>query len=187
MSDARVRSTRAGPCQPLGWVCDAREIDSATNAELAQAGVTRGQRQIVPVLRAQLTMLAALIVAVSVASLLVYFAKSVLLREPVHSPESSAFGSTSGLSFDEYRKHQQQLLRNRKQADTNQEDKSAEGSSEQKPVMQPPKSDLAPPKDDPFTVEQLKQYDGTDPSKPIYVAIKGALLFLLTLQHWLTY
>ena len=39
--------------------------------------------------------------------------------------------------------------------------------------MQPPKSDLAPPKDDPFTVEQLKAFDGSDPSKPIYVAIKG--------------
>ncbi|KAI9061684.1 progesterone binding protein [Trametes sanguinea] len=41
--------------------------------------------------------------------------------------------------------------------------------------MQPPKTDLAPPKDVPFTVEQLKQYDGSDPSKPIYVAIKGTV------------
>ncbi|OSD04112.1 progesterone binding protein [Trametes coccinea BRFM310] len=41
--------------------------------------------------------------------------------------------------------------------------------------MQPPKTDLAPPRDDPFTVEQLKQYDGSDPSKPIYVAIKGTV------------
>ena len=43
-----------------------------------------------------------------------------------------------------------------------------------KTIMQPPKVDLAPPKDDPFTTEALKAYDGTDPSKPIYVAIKGA-------------
>ena len=42
-----------------------------------------------------------------------------------------------------------------------------------KTVMQPPRPDLAPPKDDPFTTEQLKQFDGTDPTKPIYVAIKG--------------
>ncbi|KAI0708911.1 progesterone binding protein [Cerioporus squamosus] len=41
--------------------------------------------------------------------------------------------------------------------------------------MQPPQADLAPPKDDPFTLEQLKAFDGTDPSKPIYVAIKGTV------------
>ncbi|KAF9033824.1 cytochrome b5-like heme/steroid binding domain-containing protein [Panaeolus papilionaceus] len=39
--------------------------------------------------------------------------------------------------------------------------------------MQAPKDNLAPPKDDPFTTEQLKEFDGSDPSKPIYVAIKG--------------
>ena len=42
-----------------------------------------------------------------------------------------------------------------------------------KSIMQPENTDLAPPKDDPFTLEQLKQYDGSDPSKPIYLAIKG--------------
>jgi len=42
-----------------------------------------------------------------------------------------------------------------------------------KTVMQPPRMDLAPPKDDPFTIEQLREFDGTDGSKPIYVAIKG--------------
>ncbi|KZT10945.1 progesterone binding protein [Laetiporus sulphureus 93-53] len=41
--------------------------------------------------------------------------------------------------------------------------------------MQPTRTDLAPPKDDPFTVEQLKQYDGSSPEKPIYVAIKGTV------------
>lgn len=49
--------------------------------------------------------------------------------------------------------------------------------SEQKPlktIMQPARTDLLPPKDDPFTLEQLKQFDGSDPTKPIYVAIKGA-------------
>lgn len=43
-----------------------------------------------------------------------------------------------------------------------------------KSIMQAPRSDLAPAKDDPFTTEELKQYDGTDSSKPILVAIKGA-------------
>lgn len=43
-----------------------------------------------------------------------------------------------------------------------------------KSIMQPPRDDLQPPKDDPFTLEQLKEFDGSDPSKPIYVAIKGA-------------
>ncbi|KAF8585867.1 cytochrome b5 [Ramaria rubella] len=34
---------------------------------------------------------------------------------------------------------------------------------------------LAPPKDDPITIEQLKQYDGSTPDTPIYVAIKGTI------------
>ncbi|EMD33733.1 hypothetical protein CERSUDRAFT_56375 [Gelatoporia subvermispora B] len=41
--------------------------------------------------------------------------------------------------------------------------------------MQPAKTDLEPPKDDPFTLEQLKEFDGSDPSKPIYVSIKGTI------------
>lgn len=49
-------------------------------------------------------------------------------------------------------------------------------------MMQPPKVDLAPPKDDPFTVEELKGYDGSDESKPILVAIKGTLSIFLGLE-----
>ncbi|OAX41140.1 cytochrome b5 [Rhizopogon vinicolor AM-OR11-026] len=41
--------------------------------------------------------------------------------------------------------------------------------------MQPPRDDLDPPKDDPFTLEQLKEFDGSDLSKPIYVSIKGII------------
>ncbi|KAJ7644822.1 cytochrome b5-like heme/steroid binding domain-containing protein [Roridomyces roridus] len=41
--------------------------------------------------------------------------------------------------------------------------------------MQAPRDDLAPPKDDPFTLEQLREFDGSDPSKPIYVSIKGTV------------
>ncbi|KAF7362611.1 putative steroid-binding protein 3 [Mycena venus] len=44
-----------------------------------------------------------------------------------------------------------------------------------KSIMQAPKDDLAPPKDDPFTLAQLKEFDGSDPSKPIYVSIKGTV------------
>ena len=42
-----------------------------------------------------------------------------------------------------------------------------------KTIMQPPRDDLDPPKDDPFTLSALAQYDGSDDSKPIYVSIKG--------------
>ncbi|KLO15372.1 progesterone binding protein [Schizopora paradoxa] len=41
--------------------------------------------------------------------------------------------------------------------------------------MQPENPELAPPRDDPFTVEQLKEFDGSDESKPIYVAIKRTI------------
>ncbi|THH12697.1 hypothetical protein EW146_g7460 [Bondarzewia mesenterica] len=50
-----------------------------------------------------------------------------------------------------------------------------EKKSEEKSVMQAEKTDLAPPKDDPFTLDQLKEFDGSDPSKPIYVCIKGTV------------
>lgn len=40
-------------------------------------------------------------------------------------------------------------------------------------VMQPPNDNLAEPLDVPYTQEQLKEFDGSDSSKPIYVAIKG--------------
>lgn len=40
-------------------------------------------------------------------------------------------------------------------------------------IMQPPNESLAEPLDVPYTQEQLREFDGSDPSKPIYVAIKG--------------
>jgi membrane-associated progesterone receptor component len=43
-------------------------------------------------------------------------------------------------------------------------------------IMQPERTDIAPPKDDPFTQEELKAYDGKDASKPVYVAIKGTFV-----------
>ncbi|EAU81041.1 hypothetical protein CC1G_10160 [Coprinopsis cinerea okayama7 len=43
-----------------------------------------------------------------------------------------------------------------------------------KPIMQPPSENLAPPKDDPYTPEELTKYDGKD-GRPIYVAIKGTI------------
>ena len=41
--------------------------------------------------------------------------------------------------------------------------------------MQAPATDLKPPRDDPFTLASLKEFDGTDESKPIYVSIKGTV------------
>ncbi|KAG9298190.1 hypothetical protein G9A89_002678 [Geosiphon pyriformis] len=39
----------------------------------------------------------------------------------------------------------------------------------------PPNISLDPPKDTPFTTSELSQYDGSDPEKPIYVAIKRTI------------
>jgi len=50
-----------------------------------------------------------------------------------------------------------------------------------KSIMQAAREDLAPPKDDPYTSEQLKQYDGSDPTKPIFVAIKGSFHLFVSL------
>lgn len=119
-------------------------------------------------------MLAALALALIVASLLVWFAKSVLVRTSSNSSEAYSSGSSSGLSLDEQRTYQEQILRKRKQQSV--PDQSKQDKSEPTSVMQAPKTDLDPPKDDPYTLEQLKAFDGTDPSKPIYVAIKGAPL-----------
>ncbi|KAG6853038.1 hypothetical protein C0991_007331 [Blastosporella zonata] len=50
--------------------------------------------------------------------------------------------------------------------------------TQQKPlksIMQAAREDLAPPKDDPYTTDELKKYDGTAPGSLIYVAIKGTI------------
>jgi len=44
-----------------------------------------------------------------------------------------------------------------------------------KSIMEAARADLAPPKDDPYSTIQLKEYDGSDPTKPIFVAIKGTI------------
>ena len=46
-----------------------------------------------------------------------------------------------------------------------------------KSVMQAAREDLLPPKNDLYSTEQLRQYDGSNPSGPIYVAIKGGLIY----------
>jgi predicted heme/steroid binding protein len=56
---------------------------------------------------------------------------------------------------------------------TQKDEKKSSGTSTSTTIMQPERTDLEPPKDDPFTQEQLKAYDGTDSGKPVYVAIKG--------------
>jgi len=52
-----------------------------------------------------------------------------------------------------------------------------------KSIMSPPRNDLLPPKDDPFTTEQLKMHNGTNSELPIYVAIKGKLLTFILAMH----
>nr|GAT55727.1 cytochrome B5 [Mycena chlorophos] len=42
-------------------------------------------------------------------------------------------------------------------------------------IMQPARTDLDPPKDDPYTLAQLAEFSGSDPSKPIYISIKGTV------------
>ena len=54
---------------------------------------------------------------------------------------------------------------------------SQENSTSATTMMQPARTDLPPPKDDPFTQEELKAFDGTNPDQPIYVAIKGTPYF----------
>jgi predicted heme/steroid binding protein len=42
-------------------------------------------------------------------------------------------------------------------------------------IMSPPSSSLAPPKDDPISLSELAKYNGSNPSLPIYLAIKGTV------------
>ncbi|KAF9078534.1 cytochrome b5-like heme/steroid binding domain-containing protein, partial [Rhodocollybia butyracea] len=51
---------------------------------------------------------------------------------------------------------------------------SAATSEKPKSIMQPARTDLSPPKDDPITMAELKEFDGRE-GKPIYVAIKGTV------------
>lgn len=162
---ARRSSWRTSRATGAGPFILPREIDQSR-----PAGVDRAFQSV---------MLAAFLVAFSVALTLAYFAKSVLVRSVPHTSESTSYASTSGLSLDQQREYQDQLLRKRKQGQPS-SDNNTSSQDKPKSVMQPPSGDLAPPKDDPFTVEQLKAFDGSDPSKPIYVAIKGVHLFLAT-------
>ncbi|PWN91260.1 cytochrome b5 [Acaromyces ingoldii] len=40
-------------------------------------------------------------------------------------------------------------------------------------MMEPTTAPTHPPKDDPFTKDELAKFDGSDESKPVYVCIKG--------------
>lgn len=41
--------------------------------------------------------------------------------------------------------------------------------------MTPSTTPTQPPREDPFTPEELSKYDGTVDSKPVYVAVKGTI------------
>jgi len=63
-------------------------------------------------------------------------------------------------------------------SDGNTEDKpdtDTEMSSNLIPANSNSLAPLPPPKDDPFTLAQLKEFDGADNSKPIYISIKGTV------------
>lgn len=45
-------------------------------------------------------------------------------------------------------------------------------------MMEPTTAPTHPPKDDPFTKDELAKFDGSDESKPVYVCIKGQSPFL---------
>ncbi|EUC63897.1 cytochrome b5-like heme/steroid-binding domain protein [Rhizoctonia solani AG-3 Rhs1AP] len=38
-----------------------------------------------------------------------------------------------------------------------------------------PPEPIAPPKNEPYTLEKLKEFNGEDPTKPVYVSIKGTV------------
>ncbi|KAG8904150.1 hypothetical protein FRB99_002167 [Tulasnella sp. 403] len=58
-------------------------------------------------------------------------------------------------------------------------DEPAAGSSDRTTtstsIMSPPRENLAPPKTDPFTLLEISRFDGSNPSLPIYVSIKGTV------------
>ncbi|KAJ7073037.1 cytochrome b5 [Mycena amicta] len=55
-------------------------------------------------------------------------------------------------------------------------EKEQEKEKQPKTIMQPARDDLAPPKDDPFTLAQLVEYAGSeDVTRPIYLSIKGTV------------
>ncbi|CAE6416564.1 unnamed protein product [Rhizoctonia solani] len=52
---------------------------------------------------------------------------------------------------------------------------SPAGSSTKRNPFAVPDGQLQPPKDDPYTLAELSAYDGRDPGRPVYVAIKGTV------------
>lgn len=48
-----------------------------------------------------------------------------------------------------------------------------------------PEGNTGPAGEKVFTPEELKQYDGTDPEKPIYVAVKGGATLVVALTPFL--
>lgn len=89
-----------------------------------------------------------------------YYIQSWIAFKPEDSPLSSPTTTTA-------------TVPDTKSALASEKEKQDSETTEKKPVMQSERTDLAPPKDDKYTLEELKQYDGNDPAKPIYVAIKG--------------
>nr|XP_018267382.1 uncharacterized protein I303_01368 [Kwoniella dejecticola CBS 10117]OBR89540.1 hypothetical protein I303_01368 [Kwoniella dejecticola CBS 10117] len=94
----------------------------------------------------------------------------VLIATAVGVSFAAIFAASSSGKTPEQIKTQAKEVKNVATSSTDAKGKAAQAGAS---IMSAPAADLAPPKDDPISASTLSQYDGSDPSKPIYVAIKG--------------
>ncbi|GHJ83727.1 hypothetical protein NliqN6_0129 [Naganishia liquefaciens] len=80
-----------------------------------------------------------------------------------------------GVAIQEQSEKQKEMSQQASSQQAVENGKKGEKIEQAASIMAPPAAALAPPKDDPITPAQLAQHDGTDESKPIYVAIKGTV------------
>nr|XP_019015155.1 uncharacterized protein I206_01243 [Kwoniella pini CBS 10737]OCF53936.1 hypothetical protein I206_01243 [Kwoniella pini CBS 10737] len=94
----------------------------------------------------------------------------ILIATAVGVSFAAIFAVSSSNKTSEQIKTQVKEVTNVASSNTDARGKAAQAGAS---IMSAPSTDLAPPKDDPISASSLSQYDGSDPSKPIYVAIKG--------------
>ncbi|OCF54301.1 hypothetical protein L486_08215 [Kwoniella mangroviensis CBS 10435] len=95
----------------------------------------------------------------------------VLIATAVGVSFAAIFAATSSSSNTTQQVKEQ--VKEVKNAAANAADAKGKAAQAGASIMSAPAADLAPPKDDPIPASELSQFDGSDPSKPIYVAIKG--------------
>ncbi|WRT64367.1 uncharacterized protein IL334_001299 [Kwoniella shivajii] len=99
----------------------------------------------------------------------------VLIATAVGVSFAAIFAATSGKTTEQIKEQIQEV-----KAASNAADAKGKAAQAGASIMSAPSTDLAPPKDDPISTSDLAQYDGSDPSKPIYVAIKGRVFDVTT-------